>query len=245
MEMPCAILNVGKGRIPVKRKYLFLCLLIALVLLILALLTIPRVHSVETVDSAQISNYPALEWAYADLCAEYSLYEIVPANNIQIVTVRNLWGTWQRYILPCFAANTPDIPRAGNADFTAFTYILSPWEQENFFTKLCPLKLNTFGVSMTPGENVMAYQLAEIVPNVSFSPEDLHVNATEFNLSIKHNCDKEPGLFVYYTMATLNSAQERDQSVTTEFSWSYRLSMVGYQFDEGTFTLSKAHTVNA
>lgn len=142
-------LKLRKGRVCVKRKRWLYALIVLIVLILLA--SIPRVYAIESVDTSQISDYPVLEESYNALCAEYSLYEIVPANNIQIVTVRNLWSTWQRYILPCFAAKTTDIPRAGNADFTAFMHILSPWDQESLFIRFCPLKLNTFGVSMTPG----------------------------------------------------------------------------------------------
>ena len=226
-----------------KRRPIYLVIAALLVLLLLA--SIPRIDGVESVGITYIQDHPVLYEAYLDLCAERPLFSVSTQDTFQIVTVRNLWGTWQRYILPCFAADTHNIPRAGNADFTAFLHILSPWDQENLFTKLCPLKLDVFGVNMTPGENVMVYQLAEIVPNVSSFPNDMRVNANEFSLRIKHNCDKAPSLFVHYTLATLNSAHQRDQLVTSEFTWSYHLRMFGYEFEKGTFTLSKEHTVNA
>ena len=89
----------------------------------------------------------------------------------------------------------------------------------------------------------MAYQLAEVVPG------DARVDTDRFGkdvvLQLKQNCDKEPGVFVYYTMATLNSARQADQGVTTEFSWSYSLRLGGSEFEKGTFSLIKEHTVNA
>ena len=126
MERSCAIVYVGKGKVPVKRKHLLLVLHIVLAFLTLTLLSIPRVHTIETVDTARISDYSVLESAVEELCTVHSLYEIVPEKNFKIVTFRNLWGSWQRYILPCFAADIPDVPTAGNADFVAYSCVLAP-----------------------------------------------------------------------------------------------------------------------
>lgn len=219
------------------KKYLIISIIVLLILLFST--CIPHMHTIESVDVFHMSDYPALYEAYQKLCEERALYDIKTENAIQIVTVRNLWGRWERYILPCFAANTPDIPRAGNADFTAFMHILSPWNRESLFTKLCPLRLDTFGISMVPGENAMVYQLAEVLPM------GVNVNSAEFGLRMKQNCDREPGVYVYYTMATLNSAHQPDQLVTSEFTWSYRLRICGYEFEKSTFVLSNEHTVNA
>ena len=220
-----------------KRKHLLLVLLVVLALFTLLLVLIPRIHTIETVDSAQISSYPALESAYNELCEKHSLYEIVPGKNIQIVTVRNLWGTWQRYILPCFAADIPDVPTAGNADFTAYCHVLAPWEQENLFTRLCPL---TFGLNVTlePGENVFVSSFVEALPDKGV----LYDGTVIFSKGV--NVNKQPETFVYYTTATASSAQQRDQKTSSSIRWEYYLKINRNHFGFDTTQIEIPHIVN-
>lgn len=133
-----------------KRKYW----LIALVILgILLLASIPRVTEIRTADSEELRSYPILFKAYRDLCDEYSLYEILTEDTICIVTVRNLWGSWQRYILPCYSAHVPTVPAAGSVDSHTALYVLAPWSEESFFTNFLRLKVRDFSLYLDPDEN--------------------------------------------------------------------------------------------
>ena len=220
-----------------KRKYSGVLLLTLLVLLSLTLLSIPRVHSIETVDSARLTGYPALEWAYQDLCAEHSLYEIVPDSHFQIVTFRNAWCSWNRLILPCFAADIPDVPTAGNADVVAYACVLAPWEQEPLFTRLCPL---TFGLNVTlePGENVFVSSFVETIPDNGV----LHDGTVIFSEGV--NVNKQPEIFVYYTAATASSATQRDQLTSTSVRWEYFLKIRSNLFGFGEQRIEIPHLVN-
>lgn len=220
-----------------KRKRLYYVLLIFLALLTLMLLSIPRVHTIETVDTGKLPNYPVLEWAYQDLCAEHPLYEIVPENNIQIVTFRNLWCSWKRLVLPCFAADIPDVPTAGNADFVAYSCVLAPWEQENLFTQLCPLTLG-LNVILEPGENVFVSSRVKTIPDNGV----LHDGSVIFSKGI--NVNAQPETFVYYTTGTAASAQQRDQETSSVIRWEYFLKINRNHFGFGTMEIVKPHIVN-
>lgn len=221
-----------------KRKRFVMILTVALALLSLTLISLPRVHTIEAVDSTQISNYPVLERAYNELCAEHSLYEIVPEKDIHIVTVRNLWGSWERYILPCFAAQIPDVPTAGNADFMAYSCVLAPWEQDNLFTRLCPL---TFGLNVVlePGENVFVSSFVKTIPDNGI----LHDGTVIFSEGI--NVNEQAETYVYYTTATAASAQRRDQETCSAIRWEYFLKINRSLFGFGSMQIEKVHIVNA
>ena len=74
-----------------KRKTWYLALLVLLMLLLLS--SIPRIDEIQSVDISKISDYPILQDSYAELCEQYSLYEIITEDTIRIVTVRNIWGS--------------------------------------------------------------------------------------------------------------------------------------------------------
>ena len=218
------------------RKRWLIALLALLVLLLIA--SVPHLSATETVDVAKIAAYPALHDAYIALCKEYSLSEIKTEKTIQIVTVRNLWGSWQQYILPCFAADVRPVPTAGYGSFSAHMHVLSVWSQENLFTRMCPVKL-TSNVLLTPGENTFVSGRFETYPQGAVSDSDGIV------IFEKVNCGKEPSTFVYYTLATKASAQERDQETEATFRWNYFLQMCGKQIFFGTFSIDETYIVNA
>ena len=222
---------------PMKQKRVYVILLIVLAMLTLTLLSVPRVHTIEAVDIAQISDYPVLESALDALCTEHSLYEIVPEKNIQIVTFRNLWGSWKRYILPCFAADIPDVPTAGNADFMAYSCVLAPWEQENLFTRLCPL---TFGLNITlePGENVFVSSFVDTIPDDCI----FYDGVVMFDKGVDIN--KQPETFVRFTTATASSAELRDQETSSSIRWDFFLKINRNRFGFGTVEIEKTHIVN-
>lgn len=221
-----------------KHKYLLYVMSAVLLLLTVLLLSIPRVDAVWSVPVQMMGEYPALQEAYDHLSEERGLWEIVTEDTIRIVTVKNLWGSWDRYILPCYAAKTPAVPTAGNATFNMFMHVLSPWSEENLFTRLCPAKL-TLNVSMIPGENTFVSERVEATPVPAATLDD-HVV-----LDGSINCDREPSVFVYYTVATHSSALERDKTVIGTFEWTYFLKLCGKEIFFNEFTINQEYTVNA
>ncbi len=219
-----------------KPKRRIIAVIVLLFLLLFA--SIPHLHTVESVDVSQLAHYPALQDAYNALCEDHSLYDIKTENVIQIATVRNLWGSWERYVLPCFAADTPTIPTAGTCQMTAFMHVLSVWEKENIFTKMCPLKL-TMNVAMTPGENTFVYEKVDAIPVEALLHDDLVA------LDEKVNCDKDPSIFVYYYTATAASAETRDQTVEAELQWKYFLELCGQRILFNVCSIKQAYIVNA
>ena len=220
-----------------KRKYWFLAVGVLLVLFLFLIASVPRIAEIKSVDVTQIGEYPGLCEAYTDLCAEYPLYEIETENTICIVTVKNLWGSWQRYVLPCFAAETRTVPRAGNGTFTAFMRVLAPWSQENIFTRICPLNL-VLNLQMTPGENTFVSQKFKAIPDNAYSDDSMIM----FDGGI--DCNKQPDCFVYYTVATSSSADEYAQETSATFRWNYFLKFSRKQLRFGDFSLEKTYIVN-
>ena len=215
----------------------WLLALFALILLLL-IASIPRLYKIETVDASWMAKYPALQEAFEKLSEENSLYEIQTGETIQIVTVKNLWGSWERYILPCFAADARSVPTAGNGSFTAFMHVLAPWSEENFFTRICAIKL-TSNVLLTPGENTF------VSGHFDAHPQGAIMDAEGTVIFEKINCDKEPSTFVYYTLATAASAKDRGQETQATFQWKYFLELCGKQILFDTFSIDPIYIVNA
>lgn len=223
-------------------KRIYLCgIVITALILLMVILSIPYVDKIDQVDVSCLEEYPSLHNSYRKLCNDHSLYEIVTEDTIHIVTVKNIWGSWQRYILACFAADIPTIPRAGTCRMTAFMHVLSVWEDENIFTKMCPLKL-TLNVGMTPGENTFVYERVKIVPG-----EDMTIFDGLVVPKPGLNCDNTPSVFVYYHTATASSADDvqRDQLVEVSFVWKYFLELCGKQILFHEHSLQQNYTVNA
>ena len=223
-----------------KRWYLALAFLIVLLLFA----SIPRIDEIKTVDTEQMHDYPILWEAYTDLCEEYSLYEIVTEDTIQIVTVKNLWGSWQRYVLPCYSAHVPTVPTAGSVSSHAGLYVLAPWSEENVFTDLYRLKVRDFSLRMEPGENLFVSEQAELT-HANMYPVRYIVYARLISFKDAIICEKLPTVFVDYSVATNNSALEREQPATTVLQWEYSLRFMGKKLRTGMFVLEKNHVLNA
>ena len=219
-------------------------LAVSALLISLLIASIPRLHAVESVDVSQIADYPALEEAYNALCEEYSLYDIITEDTIQILTVRNLWNTWQRYVLPCYSAHVPTVPTAGSVDSHAGLYVLAPWSEENLFNDIYRLKVRDFSLYMKPGENVFAYERAKLT-HANMYPVRYIVGSNLIDFDEAIICDKLPTVFVDYSMATNNSAVERNQSEITVFQWEYSLRFMGEKIRTGQYVLEIEHIVNA
>ena len=214
-----------------------ICLLVVMALL--GALSIPRVDSIDQVPVADIGDYPALEKAYENICRRYGHLTIETDSMIQIVTIKNLWGSWDRYILPCFAANAPTVPRAGMQSFTAFMHILTVWEEENLFTRLSPLEVS-INTNMLPGDYTGLSEDFRVIPEPA-------VKAGEWIAFEWLDCEKSTGCFVYYWVGTSSSAAELDQEQTTTatFQWKYVMKIHWTRFGVGNYTIDKTYTVNA
>ena len=224
-----------------KQKTWYLALLVLLMLLLLS--SIPRIDQIQSVDISKISDYPILQDSYAELCEQYSLYEITTEDTIRIVTIKNIWGRWERYILPCYSVYLPSIPTAGSVDSHAALYVLAPWSHENIFTDLFRLKVRDFSLYLEPGENLFVNEHAELT-HANMYPVRHIVPARFISFSEAVICDKLPTVFVDYSVATNSSAMKHNQSVSTVFTWEYSLRFMGKQLRAGTFILEKEHFVN-
>lgn len=224
-----------------KRKHWWIALTALIFLLLLA--SVPRMDEMEVVDVDNMAGYPALQSAYEDLCEEYSLYEIVTEDVIRVATVKNLWGSWQRYILPCYSAHVPTIPTAGSVDSHTALYVLAPWSEENIFTACLRLKVRDFSLYLEPGENVFVSEQAELT-HCNLYPVRYIVYARLIDSDEAIICDKLPTILVDYSMASNKSAMEADQSATTVFQWEYSLRFMGKKIRTGEFILKTDHIVN-
>lgn len=214
-----------------------ICLLVVMALLVA--LSIPRVDSIDQVPVADIGDYPALEKAYENICRRYGHLTIETDSMIQIVTIKNLWGSWDRYILPCFAANAPTVPRAGMQSFTAFMHILTVWEEENLFTRLSPLEVS-INTNMLTGDYTALSEDFRVIPEPA-------VKSGNWIVFEWLDCEKNPSCFVYYWVGTSSSAAELDQEQTTTatFQWKYVMKIHWTRFGVGNYTIDKTYTVNA
>ena len=225
-----------------KRKYRTL----AILALFISLLSIskPHMHTIEDVSVSEMSNYPALQKAYDELCAEYSLYDIQPDDTMQIVTIKNLWGSWERYILPCYSANVPTIPKAGSTSGYACLFILAPWSEENLFTNLYRLKVRDLWLYMDSPENLFVYEHAKVTTANIYPVRHLtYSKSVTWDEAII--CDRQPTVMAEYSLATNNSAAVKNEPVLTKFTWEYTLRFMGHNIRTCHYILNAEHLLNA
>lgn len=216
-----------------RKKIVALCILAAL----LTAGSVPRVSEVRRDSAENIEKYTVLADAVDGWKENYSLYEADTADTIQIVTLRNLWGSWEGYILPVFGAQMPNIPTAGSVDISACFHVVSVWEKDNLFTRMVPLKVTQFGVAANPGRNTYFYELAEV------RPMDYMVDSAGFRLEERFAAGET--VTVRYSASTYHSADVRDEQTATEFTWQYTVSSFGREITAGTHNMTVYHTVNA
>ena len=224
-----------------KNKRWIIAVIAPLISLLIA--SIPRLYTVEAVDVSNISDYPALLNDYNVLCEERSSYNVQTENTIQVVTVRNLWGSWERCVLPCYAVCTPDVSKAGSTDFCAEMFVLAPWNQENLFTKICNLRVVEFTMRLEPGENTFVNKMAEFTYPAKM-PAAYLVESEFFSSDESIVCSGQPTISVKYRVATNSSIEETSQPVTTNFSYEYNLSMWGKRLFVGDRCVASEHLVN-
>lgn len=209
------------------------------VLAALAVMSIPRVDHIEAVPVAAMEKYPALQDAYDELCYQHRYLTVATEESIQIITVKNIWGSWERYILPCFGVQTQTVPENGNVDFHSTMHVLSPWEEENVFTRMMLLSMD-INISMDLGEYALASKLVEVIPGGS-----RHIDGTDYIED--HDCDKSPSLALFYSVGTSARAEllEGPQEIQAVFQWVYTLKINGVRIGFGEFSINQAFTVNA
>ena len=196
-----------------------ICILAVLVLLVV--LSIPRVDSMEYVPAATMEKYPALQEAYNDLCHQHRYLTIETEEYIRIVTVKNIWGSWERYILPCFGVQTQPVPQNGTVDFLSFMHVLSPWEEENFFTGMMPLSLTANTVMIPGGGGVRVSEHFVAIPGHAKKDNQGVIVFEQFR------CDLTPDAVVFYVVGTSAGVPDPEQPWQTQatFQWKYVLQM--------------------
>ena len=225
-----------------KRIRCWIPILVLLVLLLLA--SIPRIYGIESVMADQMDAYPALKSAYEDICNQYPLHEISTEDTISVVTIKNLWGSWQRYIMPCYAARFPDVPSAGSVRCCVNLLVLAPWSEENMFTNMFRLKMRDFSLRLEPGVNVFISSPYAELTHANLSPVRYLVEPKLIDSSEAVICNELPTVSVEYSLATLDSNQERKQPVITTLTWDYSLRFMGKKIRTGSYDLHMDHFAN-
>ena len=225
-----------------KRKRWWIPIFVLPVLLLLA--SIPRIYGTESAAVDQMDAYPVLKSAYEDICNQYPLHEISTEDTFYVVTIKNLWGSWQRFILLCYAAQFPDIPSAGSVGCSADLLVLAPWSEENIFTNLFRLKIRDFSLHLEPGQNLFISSPYAELTHANLSPVAYLVQPKLIDSSEAVICNRLPTVSVEYSLATLDSTKERNQPVTTTLTWDYSLRFMGKKIRTGSYNLYMDHFAN-
>lgn len=223
-----------------KKKMIFSFVVICLLLFTAS---IPKLSSVQKIPVQQMEQYPEILQSYHQLCDERKDYSIQTEEYLLVASVKNLWGSWDRYILPCYAVKLPDVPANDSVSAVAEMNILSEWPEENFFTDLCRLKVRNFSMRVEPGENTVLYEQAEFT-DPGMSPVMYLVHAGLFSIDYAITCDALPTTYVNYKLSTNLSTQKTSQPVTTTIYYGYSLHMLGKRFFDGDNAFAVAHLVN-
>lgn len=202
-----------------KKKFLWIlpCLVLAGVL---AGLSIPRVASVETVlFSGDVSDLsPGLREAYDQRFAD-SDANVFPYPEIQVVTVKSLWGNWQCQLLPCTTAAFGTVPMAGSADWTISLSILSSWDQEPPLSFLLPFELEDVSLTLNADRSVLVSQQVQSSPTLPMQIQNNTVTVQE-PLDLKAS----PQLCLYYSVG---AAVEQPAPGSVGYTWHHTITMGG------------------
>ena len=227
----------------VKTRLLWIPIVVLIPLLLLA--SIPRVYGIESVEVEQMDAYPVLESAYEDVYEQYPLHEISVEDMIHVISIKNLWGSWQRYILPCYVSRFLDVPTAGSVRCSTNLLVLAPWSDENIFTDMFRLKVRDFSLHIEPGENLFISSPYAELTHANLSPVHYLVQPRLIQSSDAIICTKMPTVSVEYSLATLDSAKDRDQPVTTTLIWDYSIRFMGKKIRTGVYDLYMNHSANS
>lgn len=225
-----------------KRKRWWIPIFVLLVLLLLA--SIPRIYGTELAAVDQMDAYPVLKSAYEDICNQYPLHEISTEDTFYVVTIKNLWGSWQRFILPCYTAWFPDIPSAGSVRCSANLLILAPWSEENIFTNMFRLKMRDFSLYSEPGKNLFISSPYAELTHANLTPVRYLVKPKLINSSEAIICNRLPTVSVEYSLATLDSKREGKQLVVSTLTWDYSLRFMGKKICTVSYDLHMDHFAN-
>lgn len=187
---------------------------------ILAGLSIPRVASVEAVpvsgDAADLS--PGLADAYERLYGDRTT-DIFPYPEIQVVTVKSLWGTWKCELLPCTSMTLGTVPMNGSADWTVSLAVLSSWDKEPPLSVLLPLKLKDVSLTLNADRSVLVSQQVASSPALPLEVQDNTVTVQE-SLDIQNT----PQLSLHYSVG---AAVEQPAPGSVGYTWQHTITMGG------------------
>lgn len=210
-----------------KAKRIGIVILISVILLILLVLSlVPQVASVESVafDPAAEGSYPGLHRAYQELCGENGAELVTAEACVEVVTVKNLWSSWDYYILPCYVTEVKNVPRAGETSWRAALHVLSVCSKENsLLARLCGPKIRDFSLRLEPGEDTFVSSVVDVFPG------DITVEAPACEVSMKSavRLTDTPEISVSYRIGTAASAAEREEEAAAIFVWSYEIYLCG------------------
>lgn len=206
-----------------KRRLLVFCGLAAAAVVVV-LLSIPRVTDVQSVPLAEITEEtdPELYRSWQQLNSDLPDREVTPADEMQVVTVKSIWGSWECRILPCCVLTLRPVGTSGSSDWDAALTILSQWSEEPVWKNLFPLKAQDVSLTMVPGDNTRVTAPVSLLSG----PEQWTESGTvEWEDAV--NCVKHPQIAAQYSVSTHNSLLEPNQTETARFTWRYVLSLLG------------------
>ena len=221
-----------------KRKYLY----VALIALVVILLLVPfRACQKSNLQMSPVYRTITFSKAHTQISVNNIPYTISRQAILFILSRSKI--SWE----PGSAISCPVTlftSKAGSTDSHAGLHILPPWSNENLFTNMFRLKVRDVSLYMEPGENLYVYEMAEVT-HASMYPVHFMVYSKLIDFDDAVICDKQPTVFVDYSVVTFNSTEERNQAVETSFTWEYSLRFAGRKIWTGTHILEIEHIVNA
>lgn len=207
-----------------KKGVVYLALAL-LVILVLVLLSIPRVSAHETVafDTVTEADYPALVHAYRQLCGDSGTVQIDPGSEVEVITIENLWGSCEYYVLPCYLTTIGTVPHAGSIEWVASLRLLCVCSDEDCLAaRLCKWQVQDLKLRLDPGSNTAFYSFVKVHPlDITYgTPREIEVHKSI-------NCTKNPQVDIVYTVATAASAQDRGEQTSATWNWGYSLCCCG------------------
>lgn len=209
-----------------KKRIWLVAAAVLLMVIVLVLATMPRVTAVKNISFTAVNaqNCPELNDAYQQLLEEHG-DDAVSGDIVHVVTVQNLWSSCQFYILPCYITNVGTIPTAGSPSWSASLYMLTACSNENSLAaRLTTLQVRDYQLELTPGANTFLYSDCEVDHLDIFLGDPRRIL-----LEKAVDCLDTPQIRTRYTVATGESAKEREEQTAATFLWSYSLYCCGRQ----------------
>lgn len=212
------------------KKSILLTGILLPVLLVLVLSLAPGVSYCERIAIEDVSEMeaPELVRSYQELCDGNSLSIVRHGAEVEVVTVRNFWGSCEYYVLPCYITDICDVPTAGSLTWDTSLHVLIVCsDEDSLAARLCRWQVRDLNVRLDPGENTFLYDMADI------SPFGLRVDPPK-SISIDQKIDiiKNPEIRIHYMTATEKSDLERDMPTEAVWSWDYSLWCCGMEIQQ-------------